>query len=115
MIARGKIMTRDHLHYPVIDMKATGQNIRNLMKRNGLTVRDIKEYLNLSALQSVYHWLNGISLPTIDNMYALSRLFSIPIDSIIVGNRGHLKISGQISVYDRINHYFELVYAKRVG
>lgn len=73
--------------YPTIDMKATGIRIRQLMDARRLTVKDIRRYLNLASVQSIYHWLNGQSMPTIDNLYALSALFGLPMDSIIIGSK----------------------------
>lgn len=49
---------------PLIDKKKTGINLRRLMDERGLTVKDIQHYLKLGSVQSVHHWLNGISMPT---------------------------------------------------
>ena len=92
-------------NFPVIDKVKTGQQIRRLMDIRGLSVTDIQQYLGLSTLQAVYHWLNGRSLPTIDNIYALSDLFRVPMDAIICGNR-----SFQTEGYCRI-----LLYARWLG
>lgn len=72
--------------YPTIDMKATGIRMRQLMDERGLTVKDIRRYLNLASVQSIYHWLNGQSMPTIDHFYALSALFGTSVDSMIIGS-----------------------------
>ena len=45
------------------------------MDQHKLTVKAVQQFLGLGSAQSIYHWLNGISLPTIDNLYALSELF----------------------------------------
>lgn len=71
----------------VIDMKKTGQNIRRLMIIKGLKVKNLQGHLGLSTPQSIYHWFDGRSLPTVDNLYALSDLFRVSIDSLIIGNR----------------------------
>ncbi|MBE5924383.1 MAG: helix-turn-helix transcriptional regulator [Lachnospiraceae bacterium] len=73
--------------YPVIDIDATAKNIKNIMYSRNITVKDIQRFLGLETPQSVYHWLNGRNMPTIDNLYALSELFQMPIDTIIIGNR----------------------------
>lgn len=73
--------------FPTIDRRKTGINLQKIMAQRNLTVRDVKEYLGLGSVQSVYHWLNGISLPTVDNLYALSELFRLPVDRLICGNR----------------------------
>ena len=53
--------------------------------------------------RQVYHWLNGRSLPSIDNVYALSELFRVPIDKIICENRGYQP--EQRSIYYRLKAY----------
>ena len=72
---------------PVIDKSATGINLRKIMDRRSITVKDVQRYLGLGSVQSMYHWLNGISMPTIDNLYALSELFQLTVDELVCGNR----------------------------
>lgn len=69
----------------------------------GLTIMDVQKYMGLATQQAVYHWLNGRSLPSIDNVYALSELFRMPIDKIICGNRGYQP--EQRSIYYRLKAY----------
>ena len=73
--------------FPAINLKETGINLRRIMDKRGVSAKDIQEYLNLTSVQSVYNWCNGINMPTIDNLYALSQLFQLPIDAIVRGNR----------------------------
>jgi len=76
---------------PTIDKKATGINIRRTMDKQNISVKDLQKHLGLNSLQSIYHWLNGICLPTVDNLYALSDLFHLPVDELICGSRASLK------------------------
>ena len=71
--------------FPTIDPEATGRNILNLRKERGLSVRDIQDYFNFEEPRAIYKWQTGQSLPSIDNLYALSALFEVPMDRIIVG------------------------------
>lgn len=80
---------------PLIDKRATGTQLRCLMDTRGITVKDVQQYLELGSVQSIYHWLNGISMPTIDNLYALSELFQVTIDEIVCGNRKPFGDSGR--------------------
>ena len=73
--------------FPVINKQETGINLRRIMNWRGLSAKDVQEYLGLGCVQSVYRWIDGINMPTIDNLYALSELFQLPIDSIVRGNR----------------------------
>lgn len=80
-------MTDMQKNLPKIDMYKTGQNIKRIMLDQDMTVKDVQEYLGLAAPQSIYHWFDGRSLPTVDNLYALSELFCMPIDMLVRGDR----------------------------
>ena len=95
---------------PIIDVRGTGQRIRKIMEECGYTVSDVQEYLDLTTPQSIYHWFRGRNLPTIDNLYALSELFKVPIDEMVCGNRkvyenNKRKDSAQIILlyYEKLN------------
>ena len=93
--------------FPVIDKKKTGIHLRQIMDDRGFTVKDIQKYLKLASVQSVYHWLNGLSMPTIDNLYALSALFQMPVDEMICGNRRELSRKLTYSKEERLRVYYE--------
>lgn len=44
----------------------------------------ISLYLGLEHPQAIYHWQHGRNLPSVDNLYALSKLWGVPMDKIIV-------------------------------
>lgn len=73
--------------YPLIDKSETGRRIRRIMEEKNLSVKDLQSYLGFATSQAVYHWLGGRSLPSIDNLYALSQLFQMQMDDLICGNR----------------------------
>ena len=73
--------------FPTINLRETGVNLHRIMDRRGITPKHIKEFLNLGSIQTVYNWCNGLNMPTVDNLYALSQLLRVPIDEIICGNR----------------------------
>ena len=100
--------------YPVIDISKTGQNIKRIMKERGFTVRDIQEYLKLSTPQSIYHWFDGRSLPNIDNLYALSELFRLPVDALLIGNRKFVYRYPK-DMYQRALMYYEKITGVVVG
>lgn len=72
-------------NYPTIDMAATGSRIRDLRKEHHIKVDDIVSFMGFESQQAVYKWQRGESLPSVDNLYALSRLFGTTIDDILVG------------------------------
>ena len=93
--------------FPIIDKRKTGINLRKIMDERGFTVKDIQQYLGLGSVQSVYHWLNGISMPTIDNLYALSELFQIPVDDMVCGNRRFTPVGAAQAQCRRLQAYYD--------
>lgn len=81
---------------PTIDRRATGVNIRRIMDKRNISVKDLQHYLGLGSIQSIYHWLNGICLPSLDNLYAMSRYFRLPIDDLICGTGPLIHFTGQV-------------------
>ena len=75
---------RKPFKYPVIDSKRTGRQIKTECRKQGLTVREIQDFLQIGAAQSIYDWFQGKSLPALDNMVALSRLLGVPMENLIV-------------------------------
>ena len=69
---------------PVIDLKATGQNIELLRKSAGVSVRDIQDVMGFANPQAVYKWQKGVCLPTIDNLVILAAVLDVTIDEILV-------------------------------
>lgn len=72
------------IRFPVIDPVATGANIARLRQERGLTVRDLQLFFGFEEPQAIYKWQRGKSLPSVDNLYALSRLFRISMNEILV-------------------------------
>ena len=105
--------------FPLINKRETGINLRRIMDMRGITAKDVQEYLGLGCVQSVYRWLDGINMPTIDNLYALSELFQIPIDAIVCGNRAPIVSDISFELYDtqdrRLYAYYEKLNEKRAA
>lgn len=74
------------MNLPIIDMKQTGQNITQLRRQRGITVKQLQTLMGFATPQTIYKWQHGESLPTVDNLVALSAIFSVPIDAILITN-----------------------------
>ena len=94
---------------PIIDKIKTGRQIRRLMEIRGITVKDVQTALSLGCVQSVYHWRDGQSMPTLDNLYALSELLKVPMDLIICGNRQYDPIKNITTGSNRIICYYRML------
>ena len=75
------------MEYPVLDVKATGARIKELRKAHHLKVEEVARFMGFESEQAVYKWQRGDSLPSVDNLYALSRLFGTSVDDILRGSR----------------------------
>lgn len=69
---------------PAIDMVATGKNIVKLREKAGLTVKDIQDIFGFATPQAIYKWQHGTSMPTIDNLVVLAKVFEVTVDNILV-------------------------------
>ena len=91
------------MQYLMIDRKRTAERIKFYMRYNSIKPADIQKYLGLTCVQTVYRWLDGINIPSIDNLYALSQLFDVKVDDMLAGNRKN------ISPYIPYRKYFRLL------
>lgn len=71
------------MNYPVIDLEATGRNIRRLREVKSVSVWELAHFLGLSDVQPIYKWQWGVTLPSIDNLLALSKYLYTPIEQIL--------------------------------
>ena len=69
---------------PIIDMIATGQNIKRMCNDRGISVKDIQNACGLTTGNAVYKWIRGVCMPTIDNMVIMADMFGTTIDNIVV-------------------------------
>lgn len=52
--------------YPVIDKEKTGKRIRKLVEERCISVKDVRDYLSLESVQSIYYWFSGRKLDPIN-------------------------------------------------
>jgi transcriptional regulator with XRE-family HTH domain len=71
------------MEYPTISIEETGQRINAVRSEQGKSVKEIAEYLGISNV-SVYKWFRGESLPTLDNLFALSVYFRLPMEALLI-------------------------------
>lgn len=72
------------MSYPVIDPVATGDRINALRKEMGFSVAYLKEYFGFATTNAIYKLLHGESLPSLDNMVAMSVLFGVSMNDIVI-------------------------------
>ena len=70
--------------YVPMDLEKSGKWIRFLCIVRGVSVKQICNMLGVSCTQSVYAWFNGRTMPSLDNLYGLSRILKTPIDELVL-------------------------------
>ena len=78
---------------PVIDMTKTGENIVDLRKKAGLTVKNLQDAFGFGTPQAIYKWQQGLALPTIDNLVMLAALLGVKVDDILITGEQAMQIS----------------------
>ena len=58
------------------------EKLLSLRKKNKLTQAQVSETLDVSR-QAISNWETGAVLPSTDNLLALSRLYQVPVDSLL--------------------------------
>ena len=69
---------------PAINVEETGMKIDVLIHESEYSVRDISEKLGFETPQAIYKWMQGKTLPKLDNLVALASILNVSIDDILV-------------------------------
>lgn len=69
---------------PTINMSKTGENIKLLRERAGLSVKNLQDIFGFSTPQAIYKWQHGLAMPTIDNLIVLAAVLDVRIDEIVI-------------------------------
>ena len=76
-------MNYTYFPYHPIDIRETGRTIKQYMDTCNISVKDVASALLISS-QAVYKWINGESIPSLENFVQLSHLLNTTIDSLII-------------------------------
>ena len=72
------------MEYPMVSLEKTGRRMKEKVKECGDTTKEIMEYMGFRHPKSIYAWYRGDSLPTLENMIALSVLLHVSVNELIV-------------------------------
>ena len=66
-----------------VDKRTTGLNIYRLLECSELTREEVAEFLELTSPRVIYDWMNGIKLPSTENLLNLAKLFNVQVEDIL--------------------------------
>ena len=69
---------------PDVNLKSTGKILKKLRTKNNLTVRDLQDFFGFDYPNAIYDWEKGLKLPNMSNLIALSTLYEVSIDKILL-------------------------------
>lgn len=75
------------MEYPVLNTREVAANLKRMRKERSITVMQVAEFMGFTSPQAVYKWERGDCMPTLDNIFALSRVFDTTIDILITARR----------------------------
>ena len=55
-----------------------------MREEKGMSVQKLADFMEFEAVQAVYNWQTGKTLPSIENLKILSELFNKPMDEILI-------------------------------
>lgn len=96
--------------FPMINKNETAKRFELLMKWNHLQPKDLQAYLGLACVQTVYRWIEGTNIPSVDHLYALSKLFHVNLDDMLIGNGDIMSTSVQHKTAFRFMMYYNRVF-----
>ena len=70
--------------YYSIDIEATGNNLKQICKRKGITAMDLMSLLHFTTPTAVYKWYSGRNLPSMDNMMIIAGFLGVKVEDIVV-------------------------------
>ncbi|MBR4159631.1 MAG: helix-turn-helix transcriptional regulator [Spirochaetia bacterium] len=90
------------VNIPIIDVEATSKKLKAIRVQHNLSVAQLQEEFAMENPQSIYNWENpdNKTLPCIDNLVILAKLYKIRIDDLLV-------IQEEISSIDSVKELAE--------
>lgn len=81
---------------PDVNLKNTGKILKKLRTSNNLAVRDLQEFFGFDYPNAIYDWEKGLKLPNMSNLIALSILYEVSIDEILLSDERDFYFIGVI-------------------
>ena len=67
-----------------VDLPLTGKLLRLRLRRAGISVREVQKELGFENSQSIYRWLSGQAVPSVDNLYILHTMLGCHMEKLLV-------------------------------
>lgn len=78
---------------PDVNLKRTGKLLKQLREKNRLKVSDLRDFFGFDYPNAIYDWEKGLKLPNISNLIALSILYEVSIDELLLSDEQEFFLS----------------------
>ena len=58
--------------------------LHTAIKNSGYSVAELQKMLYLACPQPIYRWMHGNAIPSVDNLYRLSRILNVSMENLLV-------------------------------
>lgn len=66
-----------------LNKKKTGKRIQTAITSSKYSFTDVARALELTSERTVYYWINGKKIPSLENIINLSLMFNIKVEDLI--------------------------------
>lgn len=66
-----------------LNKKKTGKRIQTAITSSMYSFTDVARALELTSERTVYYWINGKKIPSLENIINLSLMFNIKVEDLI--------------------------------
>lgn len=66
------------------DLKKTGEAMRKARIDAGLTIKEVRDYLEVGSLQAIYKWESGKGFPQTDRLMQLAELYGVKVEELMI-------------------------------
>lgn len=101
--------------YSNINLKRTGENLKLRIAYAGYSVKDIQNFLNLSCPQPIYRWYKGKILPSVDHLYALSRLLHCHMEDLLCSEKNGIYNDETLSLQEKRLYRYWMLFKNRAA
>ena len=84
IIRKGITKMGNEKDLPIVDSKATGENIKRLMRLKKITISQLQVKLGMASATNIYAWCRGKYVPSTDRLLQLAYIFGCKVDDILV-------------------------------
>ena len=84
---------------PDVNLKRTGKLLKQLREKNHLKVSDLRDFFGFDYPNAIYDWEKGLKLPNISNLIALSILYEVSIDELLLSDEQEFFILSMLRKY----------------